>query len=825
MRKKGTINAYTFPQAGNYNATQPKPKTSVRKSLGPIDRENANVEAEKNETVAMPGKGGMLNFYGIGGKRHAQGGTPLNLPDDSFIFSDFKTKLKIKDPEILKLFGKGGDSSKKGYTPAELSKQYNINEYVKVLASPDSTKLEKDTAELMIKNYTSKLGQLALVQESMKGFPDGIPSLAYPYLYSVGIDPSTILPVDQNELSNIQQSNEEYDMENTEMPTAQNGLNYTNSYQKPIVHKGTAPQQGLTEQFLDYVGRVTGLDKLNKQIYTPDFSKSLQTPNSAQSQLRDLAYRNMMTRMGSYKNGGSVRMSLPKKQGGGPIKGDIIVDFIDDPYQLELIISNAQKDNPGKSVFVNYSDGSYKKIKGNVIPRTQYKGKQDLGKLTQSYEKLNYIFNNDEKLRDEVYNNYKSEIEKSNLDSGTKKKLLAKDADDVINNLLEHQKQVYMLAGSDIDLNSEDWDKSKNKTYYKAADKLEFDPLTNDQIAMAQAAYWGTYGAAGKPEFKYLADNFQLGFDYAKGDEPDKRTNKISPVDTIFGNTTNRQGIFAKSDYEEEPAVDEKNEDAIEPVDYQSPEYVSGVSRPEWWTQNVVDLQGAVEEWAGINKYYPNLYTVNLPELSPTYVSPERGLAAIAEQSAITNQGLGTFAGPQAYSSRASQLAGAGMKSAVDYLSGVHNQNVGIANQFEMAQKQMNSQEQMANLQSRQRFDDQMTVLNQQYDNAKRMTKRNIRKAFNQGLTGAQETATMNALYPNYQVDPVTGQVYFSRGEKVTPSSYDQEDSLRELNRLKGIYPEIDDNILWKYVSGQNVPDTYANPMDAYQQMMGYYNG
>jgi hypothetical protein len=35
----------------------------------------------------------------------------------------------------------------------------------------------KNTAQLMIKNYKKKLAELALIQESMKGFPQGIPQM------------------------------------------------------------------------------------------------------------------------------------------------------------------------------------------------------------------------------------------------------------------------------------------------------------------------------------------------------------------------------------------------------------------------------------------------------------------------------------------------------------------------------------------------------------------------------------------------------------------------------------------------------------------------
>jgi hypothetical protein len=171
------------------------PEIKVNRSLKPVKREDANLEAEKGETVVTHLSGeGITEFYNIGGKRHYDGGTPLNLPDNSFIFSRDRT-MKIKDKEILKDFGKNvGKKGKKSFTPAELSKPYNINRYRQILADPNSDRIMRESAELMIENYNLKLGKLALVQESQKGFPAGIPQVAMPYLQSIGVPPEELVP-------------------------------------------------------------------------------------------------------------------------------------------------------------------------------------------------------------------------------------------------------------------------------------------------------------------------------------------------------------------------------------------------------------------------------------------------------------------------------------------------------------------------------------------------------------------------------------------------------------------------------------------------------
>lgn len=160
--------------------------TKANQTLQPVDREDANLEAEKGET-AIINQGGIPAKFNIGGKRHSEGGTPLNLPNNSFIFSDTKA-MRIKDPTILAQFG----ITSGVVTPADISKKYNLNNYRAMLADVDSTDLQRSTAEMMIANYNNKLAKLALVQESKKGFPQGIPAIAMPYIEAMGIKPDDL---------------------------------------------------------------------------------------------------------------------------------------------------------------------------------------------------------------------------------------------------------------------------------------------------------------------------------------------------------------------------------------------------------------------------------------------------------------------------------------------------------------------------------------------------------------------------------------------------------------------------------------------------------
>lgn len=177
---------------GGGNLKLGEPKAVARKTITKVPREEANLEAEGGETVLTFDPSGYPLFYEIKGPRHSQNGVPLNLPDDSFIFSD-TASMRLSDPNILEMFGK--KAKKGGYTPADLSKQYlNINKYREVLQDKDSDKIEVKTAQLMIKKSIYKLGALALAQESKKGFPQGIPTVAKYYMEEAGISEQDILP-------------------------------------------------------------------------------------------------------------------------------------------------------------------------------------------------------------------------------------------------------------------------------------------------------------------------------------------------------------------------------------------------------------------------------------------------------------------------------------------------------------------------------------------------------------------------------------------------------------------------------------------------------
>ena len=230
----------------------------VRKNLTAVDRDVANLEAEGGESVLVPNKDGGPAHYTIRGKRHFQGGVPLAVPPESFIFSDTRS-MRIKDPVLLEEFGM--PERKGGYTPAEIAKKYDINTYRKVLADPNSDALQVSTAEKVIANFNVKLGKLALVQESMKSFPGGIPTVALPYTNKYNLDPSLFLPTDPSKAG--QQNPQEEMMEGA----ASNPQEEMMEQGAPMEGMPMAKSGGQANRLMQYAnGGEPGQEEMNPRI-------------------------------------------------------------------------------------------------------------------------------------------------------------------------------------------------------------------------------------------------------------------------------------------------------------------------------------------------------------------------------------------------------------------------------------------------------------------------------------------------------------------------------------------------------------------------------
>jgi hypothetical protein len=825
-----------------------EPKLKVNKSLPGVPREEADLEAEKGEVIMIPSKfGGIPATYKIGGKRHYEGGTPLKAPNDSFIYSDTNS-MKIKEKELLEQFGKTKKKGVKGYTPAELANKYDINEYVKILASPDSDKFAKKTAELMIKNYNIKLGKLALVQEAKKGFPQGVPIVALPYMDKVGTTAESILPQmapqqmqqgmpQQNAMA---QSEAQYEM----VPPMQYGGS-------PEMEEDTELDYDVISNIISQFAQLTGgdakqimmqlqeLPEEDQMVTIQQMAEALQQPMTMEAPMEEQvmfeepAY---MQGQAMMKQGGSLKKyqdgeQVTKKYKNGPregkdlivsrIKGESDIDFQARLQQTQKIATKDQK------IFVEKPGGGYQLLKGVVMPSTKIDDPR-LGKLQTQYGQLDYLFRNNKNLQQDLYKQFQEKIKgfRSGLSQGQKDELLKLTPEEVTEIFLEGQKQNYAINASGTKVVGDpSWDTyPRNKRYKEVMSQLGFDAFDDTKIRAFQGIFKSIQELADDPKYKDVLANFDVT-PIGKKDQTDEKGRPISPIDAIYGNTTAGEIILPKdAAYNLLDLEEEKEEDKVEPYDVEPLDATeTGVTPARWWTQDVANTLGSIGDIYSVNRYYPTLQTVNYELPSPTFISPERALAANAEQAAIASQALGAFAGPQALSSRVSSVQGKAAANAANIMDQVNKQNVGIANTFELTRKQISNEQNRQNAAIMKNFYDETVATNQNYDDTTRALRVAARQNYITGLTNAGKTAAMNAMYPHFQTDPVTGNVIFTRGSTMKPSAGSAKTPLElyDIYRSDPNYSDLSNAELIKLITASSknqpqdeyeLPDYYSYP-------------
>jgi hypothetical protein len=142
------------------------PYDDITQSIKAIDKEDANIEAEKGEVIRHPN--GVS--HKVGGKKHSKGGTPLFAQGGSFIYSDDKS-LSFNEKEMEKYnLGKHAKKAKDN-TPAKVYtknidvKHKNLmNKYA--MSSKDA--VEQNTALRMLGKYGEKESIIAALQELKK---------------------------------------------------------------------------------------------------------------------------------------------------------------------------------------------------------------------------------------------------------------------------------------------------------------------------------------------------------------------------------------------------------------------------------------------------------------------------------------------------------------------------------------------------------------------------------------------------------------------------------------------------------------------------------
>ena len=778
-------NQLSWPvMAGEFSAPDLKVSSTIQEAKGPF-----NIEAEKGETIFQPeGFGGIPAHFKIGGKKHYDGGTKLNAPPDSFIFSDHSS-MKIKDGDVQKMFGK--TEKKSGYTPADIAKQYDINKYVKILRDPDSDRLQRETAEMMITNYNLKLGKLALAQESIKGFPQGIPAIAMPYMMTMNIDPNAFT---QTQGQPEQPSPDNMSKGGSYVPKAQRGLF---NRRKPTMRYN--PQSGAYE-VLDKDGNVIGFGNPGSQYpaaptgYPPMGGMPLPPPGKSGTEASRVV----------------KRQDIPKD--------GIIIKRADYKTEEEYIKArdNAYQTRGNKKVYTQGSDGKYYKV-GEKAP-TGTTPDENLSMLGKAFSDPAV----QKALYDKTLAAAKNKENLGNSPGFDVKELEAMSAAQLTEQFLEMQNRNVKLSAHL---------KSEGIGFNCVDNKGDFVPgsdCKNDKYKTLEEAFKGAgvpapadRKATGIQQISYigyrdlmsdknldptLAETLkpfaieQGGVNDEKGPASDQR---ISKADGVYTNTTAGQvaGIRSAPSIIEELAeeTEEKVTDPAAPA-----QYTAGNLSAPWWLQDIVNISGKFGDWARLRKRYPNLPVpeVVLPE--GVFADPNRALAANAEQANIMAQNLAAFQGPQALSSRSSQIQGQAARQAADIMGRYDTMNVGVANQLESQRSQIlnTANANRANIKSQE--DMYNAIVDQNFQNAETAARNNLRQSYINAMNNRWTAFNVNQLTDQYQMHPeIGGGIFFDHGRPVQPDSSSSTSLSDAFITNRRSMPGVDDSVIWQITKNQ----------------------
>ena len=879
------------------------PLTESRKSVE-HDYENPNIEAEGGETILDPNVNGLPAHFNINGPSHADGGVPMRATEDSFIFSKF-LKMPKDVAEYFELPIKKGKSKTSKYSYADAAKKYGsvINDARKVMADPNATKMDISTAELNIKNAIDKLGQVSLAQEASKGYEDGIPALAMPYLMRVGADPSALMPMA-----------EPRDYNSEEIVTQQGGLQKAQSLGSISNMMQQVGYKPINKPPLEYQMESVGYKNPSLIPSVP-----LQMQSVGYKSVPDLdvfqelekagfkepasVYDEMWNRLYNKQQGGE----LPKAQRGkvrrmqrrindlyrSQSQPRIITDrntgmtYVVDGYgnimntpfgsqqpatsrtttvkfkpneTATIITRNKNESDPdfqkrvreefGKAknkqeVYVVKADGGYQKVTKTSVAKKlpeSYVSDPRLGKLNNDYADIEATLKDpaNKGIVDRMYEEYKRQIDASNLSASRKAELKKKGPEEVLDNFLKAQKQVFAITKAELEDKSinpitgdKSWDKggsNKNKIYKETLKKIGFkdDEIFNDdQIAMFQAAYKGVQAAADDPEYKATLERFTLN-PRGMSDQQDAAGRAISPVDDIFGNTTAGQGLFLKNLKEDGVAFEDVQDQTITEEQPKSPTYTRSQPDLQYWGPDVNNM--AANLAIGANQ--PNVMPASFPmapvSFNQAYLDPSREVAETQGTAQGALRAAGVYGSPQGYAAAAASTQAQAANNIANTLGKYFNANNEIYNNAERTRADLAFKTNAYNLENAKRYYDEIT---QKIENDKQTQNEFI----------AQTTALKNAMDVNaatsanlesisgdrFRIDEPSGLVYFNKGKKLTgQEKFDQyESQLARMNDLmkRGVSADKAAQVIFGG-KGINVEDPGNPEVEMFNELLQQYN-
>ena len=737
---------------------QNKPKLNT--TLLPVDRDIANVEAEKGETVVTNMSRGLNNIYelyNIGGKKHSKGGTPLLLPTDedgstgsSFIFSDSK-KLLVKDPGLLNYFGIKG---KKPKTFAQISKKWipAINKAKEVLIDLGADRLAKQSAEMTLDNASFKIAALKLLQESMKGMPE-IPNGLDPFFDKLQITPDQVFGMDeemaektneavQKAAGGIIKDATQYYSEFPSLKQYEPGGPVTKDDlpEDAVIHvPGTKHEIGQWYIIPEGQPNAGQYRKATKISELKEIIADTKTGAGPIEKWRDASEENLAATATANKiiedgiKAGTIVHN--KKKGTIRITGKFDAPFKDKIALSRVINQSGKRFGTDKyRISMQNSSSEYKNVgKGGKLGGGSFVA----GFTPEDYEKR-FVFERMRGMGMSDENAFKA-LEEDYKDSAKAK---------------EYRKDFTSWLGikapeKDEDLMSNDFYK---KNYKGVTSGIENKlGKTDYRVSMGDDGYSGfehfdAFGFSSGPEFDAI---------------PDPQPNPDSdpdPKDSSTDIKTTPRGLGVNRELEN-------------PYAYRR--------------QDINSLNRALQARFEIPEIQPYEKKVQLKTPDVAYVSPERAIAAKNAQLNIMMQGQQTAQNAQAMGATASALAGKAYADVANTIGQYADKNVGIFNNYEGRATAIANQQQQLNVATDNRLQEKQDRLKQNMANAVGKAKDKIVQLENNMLDNAQNLYNLNLQTTQKKKDPYTGLIYTTNYKPMEPKATNNQTLAQEFNAFK----------------------------------------
>lgn len=769
-----------FPSSMNVVKTP-----AVTRTLGPVKRKIANVEAEKGETVVTNMSRGLNNIfemYGISGKKHSEGGTPLALPTEekdsdgsSFIFSDNK-RMTVKDPALLDYFG---IKSSKPMTFADISKTFmkRVNDSKAILINPDSDDVAKRSAEMTMDNTAFKIAALKLLQESKKGFKDGLPNGTEAFFDKLGVKPEEMFAMNQQEA----------DKANTAVAAAFGGL----------VKNYVAPMEFPSMAFGGELPRYDGGGK----VYKPeDLPKDAVISSGKTFKVGEFVKQEDGTYRKVTKVNVNPNLTADTKTSTGPI-GNWIAQ--DPKNKADADAANAIIDKGIKDGTIILDKNTNKiRIQGSFNP-----GFKERIILSRVINQSGKEFGTDK---------YKIVLQRGTTDySGAKDGKWQGSGSFVAGFTPEDYEKRYLFEKSrGAGMTDDEAFKLVDDTYADPNKVKELRkeyvtflgvplPKTDDEL-MAADFYKKNYAAVTKGVESKLAES---GYRPAIGNE---QLSGFEHFDAF--------GFTANPEFEQEGKLPPEEKPVVTPPAKELGP-TTPLNQPFGYRQQ--DLN-AINRATAARFEIPRLeaWSKTAAAVMPdrAYFSPERTIAAANEQLNQGMQGVRAFGNAQAAGADALALTGQAYANVANAISDYADKNVGVFNSGEQYNTQIANLRAQQEAQNATNMWDKNTLLKQNFHNAISAAKDKIVNLTNQALTNASDIYNLNLNSENFKKDPLTGIVYKANDRAITPKKATDTDVAQEFQdfatKLPNVNPDLQAKLFLAYKSGkyQIEPDNGTTP-------------